>query len=626
MAAVQKTIVFTSNNLAPIRRTSPAAVIDESTFHLARMIADSAERFADRPATRVEGPDGQWTTTSYAGFHRQILAFARALVARGIQPGDRIAIFANNHPEWSIADLGALSAGAVVVPVFAASTAEQVRHILLDSGSRMVVVAGQREAEIVAEAMTPSTSQGNGDGGSVAEPVEVVTFDGLWRMLEEDNRDQADEVARRIEAGRSEDVATIVYTSGTTGVSKGVMLAHGGFGNQMVAIDACWDFQPTDHSVCFLPLAHSLERLWTFHLFHCGCMNTYSPNPKKIGELLPKARPTLLVSVPMLFEKVMTGAKEQASSPVARGVMDWALRVGGQCQRAHRKGKEPAAYWRAQLPLADKLVLSKIRHAVGGNKTLMVSGGAPLRREVEEFFSAAGILLGQGYGLTESGPMMTIYRNDHYKLGTVGFVIKGSQIRIADGGEILVRGGSVMKGYWKNPEATAEAIRDGWLHTGDVGHVDPDGFVSITDRLKDIIVTANGKNVAPQAVEAALMADPVFEQAIVVGDARPCLVAVLQPSRDGWTTLATELGLSDDPTALAVDPAVREALTRRAADLTSGLAHHEQVRGVVVAHDRITMVNGMVTATMKLRRRTIERAFAGQIDQLYKDLHGRRRG
>ncbi|MEL4503335.1 long-chain fatty acid--CoA ligase [Luteococcus sp. H138] len=605
--------------LPPVARTSPAQPVDESTFHLARMIADSATRFADRPATRVEGSDGSWQVDDYPTFHAKILGLARALVARGLQPGDRVMVFSNNRPEWSVCDLGALSAGLIVVPVFATSTAAQVRHILTDSGARLAFVAGQREADLLGQAC----------GDDVT--VDAISFDpvpglaSVADLLAEDNAAYADEVAARVAAGRPEDVATIVYTSGTTGIAKGVMLTHGGFGNQLAAIDDCWDFQPEDHSVCFLPLAHSLERMWTFHLFHCGCQNTYCPNPKKIGELLPKAQPTLLVSVPMLFEKVMAGATEKASGAAARQTMEWALRVGGQCQRAYRKGKQPALYWRSQLPLADKLVLSKIRQAVGGSKTLMVSGGAPLRREVEEFFSAAGILLGQGYGLTESGPMMTIYRNNNYKLGTVGFVIKGSDLSIADGGEILVRGGSVMKGYWNNPEATAAAIRDGWLHTGDVGYVDPEGFVTITDRMKDIIVTANGKNVAPQAVEAALMADPIFEQTVVVGDARPCLVAVVQPSRDGWKTLADELGLADDPQQLTRNPTVVEALRARVSKLTEELAHHEQVRGVVLANDRITMASGLVTSTMKLKRRDIEKVFAKEIEQLYAELRRTRR-
>lgn len=602
----------------PIRRTSPAAPIDPATFHLARTLADSAVRFADRPAQRVATDDGGWQVTSYAEFWRRAQALGRALLARGLESGERVAIFSNNRPEWSVVDYATLAAGGIVVPIFAASSAEQVRHVITDSGSRFVFVDGVREAELLARALDGLDQRPEVFG---FDPVEGLTT--LEAMVAEGHHDHADELARRLAAGTPDDVATIVYTSGTTGVSKGVMLTHGGFGNQSAAIDACWDFQPTDHSVCFLPLAHSLERDWSFHLVHCGCMNTYCHNPKQIGELLPRARPTLLVGVPMFFEKVMAGARAQATGPAAK-VMEWALRVGGQCQHAYRKGKEPALFWRAQLPLADRLVLRKIRDAVGGNKTLLVSGGAPLRREAEEFFSAIGILLGQGYGLTESGPMMTIYRSDHYKLGTVGFCIRGSQIRIGAGGEVLVKGPSVMKGYWNNPEATAEVIKDGWLHTGDVGHVDRDGFIVITDRLKDIIVTANGKNVAPQSVEAALMADPVLDQAIVVGDGRPCLVAVLQPSRQGWSTLADELGLPDDPSTLAASQRVREALATRAAGLTEHLAHHERVRGVVVSHDRISLASGLLTATMKLRRRQVEQVFAREIDALYAELRRRR--
>ena len=601
--------------LPPVEQHSGAQGIDQSTFHLARMLDDSAVRWADLPATRVPDGDG-WTVATYARFHDQVQALARAIAARGVKPGSRILVYSNNRPEWSIADFATLSNAAIVVPVFAASSVGDVRHIAVDSGAQAAFVAGTRELGLLREALE----------GTGQESMPIVTFDRidgeacLWDLVDEQHDDLADEVARRTASGQPDDVATIVYTSGTTGPSKGVMLTHGGFGNQMVAIDECWDFGPGDQSVCFLPLAHSLERDWTFHLFHRGCLNTYCPNPKRIADVLASARPNLLVSVPMLFEKVMAGAKESASSPAASRVMDWALRVGGQCQRAYRKGKEPSLYWRAQLPLADKLVLSRIRAAIGGNKKLLVSGGAPLRKEVEEFFSSAGILLGQGYGLTESGPMMTIYRPDCYKLGTVGFAIKGNEIRFGDGGEVLVRGGSVMKGYWNNPEATAAVMSDGWLHTGDVGYEDRDGFITITDRLKDLIVTANGKNAAPQIVEAALMADPIMEQAVVVGDARPCMVAVLQPSRDGWSALATQLELPDDPASLASHPAVLAELERRAAELTSHLAHHEQVRGVVVSHDRITLASGLVTATMKLRRRQIEQAFAGEIDALYERI------
>lgn len=591
-------------------------------FHLARMIADSAARFADRPATRVEAPDGSWQVQTYRDFHAQIQQLAAVLVARGLEPGDRVAIFSGNRPEWSLADFAVLAAGGIVVPIFAVSTAEQVRHVLTDSGSTRVFVAGQREAELVRQAT---------EGLAAPELVSFDQTEGVTSLAEllagldpEQATTHLQEVERRTAAGRSDHVATIVYTSGTTGLAKGVMLTHGGFGNQQEAIDDCWNFRPTDHSLCFLPLAHALERDWSFHVFHRGCMNTYCTNPKQVARLLAKARPTLLVSVPMLFEKVMSGVWAQASSRSSRRVLRWALGVGAANQRAHVRGQRPSLAQRLQLPLADRLVLSRIRSAVGGNKTLMVAGGAPQRREVEEFFSAAGILLGQGYGLTESGPMMTIYRCDRFRFGTVGFPIKGNQIRVADNGELLVRGPSVMKGYWNNPAATAEVLQDGWLHTGDIGSIDPDGFVRITDRLKDIVVTANGKNVAPQAVEAALMADPGFGQAVVVGDARPCLVAVVEPTTDCWRELADEFRPGASPQELAQLPQVVDRLAERAALATAQLAHHEQVRGVVVSVDRFSLSGGLVTSTLKVKRRAVETAFEKEIERTYRELARRR--
>lgn len=584
--------------------------------HLARMLFASAERFASRPATRVLAGDGSWHVQTYQAFAHRIRHIAAGLAAQGIQPGDRVALYSGNRPEWSEVDFAVLANGAIVVPVFATSSVDEVRHILTDSGARLVVVAGAREAERVR---------------ATGLELPLVSFDpaegamGLDELASQVTPELFAEVERRTAAGRGDDVATIVYTSGTTGPAKGVMLTHGGFGNQQDAIDDCWDFDEFDCSVSFLPLAHSLERDWSFHVFHVGALNTYCTDPKTIGELLPKAQPTCLVSVPMLFEKVMAGVFEAAASPAQRRTLEWALRVGGQCQRAYRKGKEPARYWRTQLPLADRLVLSRIRAAVGGNKKLMVSGGAPLRREVEEFFSAAGILLGQGYGLTESGPMMTIYRPDRYKLGTVGFTIKGNRMAIGDGGEILVSGPSVMKGYWGQPEQTAQVLVDGWLHTGDVGHVDADGFVTITDRMKDIIVTRNGKNVAPQAVEAALLADPRLEQAVVVGDDRPCLVAVVQPTAVALQQWADELGLEGAPDEVVRHPALRDLLAGLASQLTADLAHHEQVRGVVPVSNLITMSSGLVTSTMKVRRGRVEQRLRAEIDASYARIAAARR-
>lgn len=595
---------------------APQLPDDLQAYHLARMLADSAGRFAELPATRVLVADGSWRVQTYREFHDGIRRLAAGLVAQGVRPGDRVALFSGNRPEWSTVDFAVLAVGAVVVPVFANSRVEQVRHVLTDSEPCLAFVAGQRELGIVREAAPglPVASMDHVDGVTSLPELQQLCSDELLA-----------EVDRRTAAGRGDDVATIIYTSGTTGLPRGVMLTHAGFGNQQQAIDDCWDFGPGDQSVCFLPLAHSLERDWTFHLFHSGCLNTYCTNPRTIGELLPRARPNLLVSVPMLFEKVMAGTLEQAGHGPRRRVVEWALSVGRHCQQAAMAGEVPSAFWRAQLPWADRLVLSRIRAAVGGNKKLLVSGGAPLRRQVEDFFSAAGILLGQGYGLTESGPMMTIYRPDRYRLGTVGFPIKGSRITTGDGGELLVSGPSVMKGYWHDPEATAKVLHDGWLHTGDVGAVDQDGFVRVTDRLKEIIVTRNGKNVAPQPIEALLLGEPRFEQVVVVGDDRPCLVAVVQPSSAGLESFAQEAGLSGDEPTAERRHRLEQVVLARVGELLAGLPGHEQVRGVVLAHDEITLASGLLTPTMKIRRRQVADTFASRLDELYRRIAAARR-
>ncbi len=587
--------------------------------NLAVRLRDAIAEHSGRDATRVRVGEG-WVTQTYGEFGRRARAAAAHLVSVGVQPGDRVALFSPNRPEWSEFDLACLSAGAVVVPIYATSTPDQVRHIIADSGAVALAVAGDVELGRVTQVWE-----------SLPELRHVIAFDPV---ATDDERvtsyaalqsrtpasEHVDEVEARLARASADDLASIIYTSGTTGEPRGAVLTHRAFTFELDCLDSFFTITPEDSSLSFLPLSHALERAWTFHVLKHGCLNTYVANAATVAEMMVLARPTLMVSVPRLYEKVfITAHSKVAASPAKKKVFDWAFRVGGQCQRAYRKGKEPALYWKAQLPLADKLVFSSIRDAMGGPKAVMACGGAPLRREIEEFFSAAGMLLSQGYGLTEAAPLVSFNSPGAFKFGTVGRVLTGAEVMIGAEGEILYRGPNVMKGYWNLPEATAAAIDDeGWLHTGDVGYVDVDGYLVITDRIKDLIVTSNGKNIAPGPIEGTILADPLFEHAVVLGDNRPFLTLLVTPSRPHLEEMANQLQIKvTDYRDLLSDPRIAEEMQRRVAALTAKLPTHEQVKDLRVLLEEFSMDNGLLTPTLKVKRREVEKRFAQIIEDMY---------
>lgn len=604
--------------------------------HIAHLFRQAVEQHGWRPATRIR-VDEQWQVQTYDELAERVQATARALVDAGIEHGDRVSIFANNCPEWSQVDLACLTIGAVPTPIYATSTPEQIRHIINDSGSRLIVVGGRSEAERclqVIDEMPAVIRRGDGLGIIAIKPVDDQRVQSLADFErvgdEEPRRSELDaEVERRFAGADPEDLASIVYTSGTTGDPKGVMLQHKAFAAQNHSLDVFFNPGPQEHSLCFLPLSHALERAWTTYVLSHGCMNTYVPDAKTVAEMMVLAKPTMMVSVPKLYETVYATAHAKvADDPTRKRIFDWALRVGGQCQRAYRKGKQPNLYWRSQLPLADKLVLSSIRDAMGGNKVVLACGGAPLRVQVEEFFSAAGLLLLQGFGLTEAAPLVSFNPPTEFKFGSCGKVMPGGELKIGEGSEILYRGPNLMKGYWNQPEATAASFdEEGWLRTGDGGYVDNEGYLVINDRLKDIIVTLNGKNIAPQPIEGLLLADPLFEHAVLLGDNRPCLTLLVKPSLAQLTDIAEKRGVSyTSPTELLNNSEVLDEVRQRVHALTEKLPSHEQIRDLRVLLEEFTMDNGLLTPTLKVKRRAVEQRFNEVIEEMYTKIAERRRG
>lgn len=582
--------------------------------NVAVVFAKAVTRHGQRPATRVRSGDG-WTTRSYAELGADVRRLAARLLADGLERGDRVAIFAPNLPEWSLVDLACLSAGLVVVPLYPTSTPEEIRHILGDSGCRLAFIAGESEwvrlQPMMAELpelrrVVSFTAVGDPAVTTLADEVAAAPPDG-------------GAVDAALARASGDDLATIIYTSGTTGPPKGAMLTHRGFTHQLAVLTAQLSIGPDDSSLSFLPLSHALERAWTFVVLASGCLNTYVPDPRTVAEELVLSRPTMLVSVPRLYEKVVSTAHQKvAGSALKQRLMAWALRVGGQYHSAAEAGAKPSPLLRVQFRVADALVLNSIRNALGGAKSVLACGGAPLRQEIEEFFFACGLLVLQGYGLTEASPLVSFPSPAAHRFGTVGRVIDGSQVRLTDAGEICYRGPNLMLGYWGQPEASAAVLVDGWLHTGDVGEVDADGYLRITDRIKDLIVTSNGKNIAPGPIEGLLATDPLLEHALVLGDNRPYLTLLVAPSLPALEDVGRRLQLTwERRDELLSHPAVLHEIRERVTALTSQLAKHEQIRDLRMAVEEFTQENGLLTPTLKIKRREVERRFAHLIDEMY---------
>lgn len=604
--------------------------------HLAHMFRATVANHGFRPATRVR-QGGQWIIRTYAETGRRVAGLARAFVTPGLltedglQRGDRISLFAGNCPEWIEADLAGMTIGVIPVPIYPTSTPDQIVHIVTDAGVRVIITAGPKELDRILEArdqmpgletvilINPADQVGDHDGLTVLS-LEQVRQAGVSEEIQT-------VVEERMGQSCPDDVAALIYTSGTTGEPKGVMISHRAALAELQALDAFFDVTPADHSLSFLPLSHALEWGWSMAVIRHGCLNTFVPNPKTISAMLAEVRPTLFVSVPKLYEQVMSVAREKVSdSPAKLKIFEWSIRIGREWWQAEQEGRRPSVSLRARHGVADRFVLKAIRDAIGGPKTVLAAGGAPLRKEVEEFFAACGLLVCQGYGLTEASPLVSFNSPGGYKFGTAGRPLVGSQMTTTEDGEILYRGPNVMKGYWKAPEATAAAIEDGWLHTGDIGHIDEDGFLVITDRLKDIIVTLNGKNISPQPIENSLMKDPLFEHAVLLGDNRPCLTLLVKPSLPQVEELAERLHITSmtGPEMLRSEE-LAEEIRRRVAEITEKLPHQEQIRDLRVLWDEFTTDNGLLTPTLKVRRREVEKRFTEIVEEMYARLAARRR-
>lgn len=558
--------------------------------------------------------DGVWTDVTCAEAAGQIRAAALGLISLGVQAGDRVSIFSATRYEWAILDLAILSIGAVTVPIYETSSAEQVRWVLQDSEAVVAFVESDEHAKIVTEL-----------AGDLPALRRVLHIDGsgpkaLDQLAEAGAAEDPAQLTARQAALRSTDPATLIYTSGTTGRPKGCQLTHA---NLLFETRGTQECLPTllnegQRLLIFLPLAHVLARALTLSAFASKVTVGFTSDIKNLLPMLAVFKPTVVVSVPRVFEKVYNTAEQNADSDGKGWIFKSAAQTAVQWSQAHDEGK-PGLVLRARHALFDRLVYHKLRTALGGDCHASVSGGAPLGARLGHFYRGVGLTIYEGYGMTETSAAITVNQIGAVKIGTVGKLVPGNSLRIASDGELLVRGGVVFGGYWRNEQASQDAFADGWLKTGDLGAVDEDGFLTITGRKKEIIVTAGGKNVAPALMEDQLRAHPLISQAMVVGDAKPfvgALITIDPEAFDGWkqrNSKAADASVGDlvtDPDLVAeVDAAVKQT--------NLSVSHAESIRKFRILPVDFTEDTGELTPTMKLKRKVVAEKFASDIEAIY---------
>jgi long-chain acyl-CoA synthetase len=556
----------------------------------------------------------KWIPISSHELYRNTVGIARSLQGWSIQKGDRVAILSENRPEWAMADFACLMLGVIDVPIYPTLLPEQVAYILRDSGARVLFLstADQLKKFLAIKDQTQ------------VEKVVIMDYVGITEALPMHRlmhnspigTEHDAELDARARAAQPEDLATIMYTSGTTGRSKGVMLTHENLVSNLDRSNEDFQIGVGDVCISYLPLSHITARHLDYWLFKDGVTIAYCPNVDDLHKVMMETRPTLFVGVPRVYERIYNAVLRAAGKGFRRSLYDWAIKVG----TAHRgevvAGKTPGgAAWR----LADMLLFSKVHKAFGGRVRGYISGGAPLGQELSEWYASVGIPIYEGYGLTETSPVIAINTPGNLKLGTVGKPLDNLECKIAADGEILVRGKSVFHGYWNKPEETRDAFLDGWFKTGDIGTLDADGFLTITDRKKDLIKTSGGKFIAPQPIEASLKANALVEQAVVIGDRRKFAAVVIVPHfalLEDWARV-NNVPFRNREELVAAEP-VQALYDGIVGELNKRLAQFETIKRVLLVPSDFSVASGELTPTMKLKRRVVEEKYKPRIDDLYR--------
>lgn len=573
-----------------------------------------------KPNLFVAKTGGEWRPISARDFGFTVRALSLGLNALGVQPGDRVAILSENRPEWTMSDYAILCCGGWSVPIYPTLPAAQIAPLLNDSGARAVFVSTADQLAKIESIHAECPALEYVIAYEVAAPARpgYMSFGQAvdkGRATLEMSPGLFDQRASRVQP---DDVATIIYTSGTTGEPKGSMLTHRNF---VANVEGSLERVPISAegtALSFLPLSHVFERMLDYAYHYKSATVTFAESIDKLRDNFLEVNPDCFGAVPRVYEKVQARILDRvaASPAIRRKLFAWALQVGLDRIDREEKGETPSPSW--QFRIADRLVLSKIRSLLGSRFRFAVSGGAPLSRDLARFFLAAGVRIYEGYGLTETSPVIAVNGPTAWRLGTVGKPISNIEVKIADDGEILTRGPCVMKGYYKKAEATAEAIdAEGWFHTGDIGHLDADGFLAITDRKKDLIVLAGGKKAAPQPIENELKKSPFISLPIVLGDRHKFLAALLVPNFERLADYAKEKGITIEDGKIDANPEIRALFQREIDEYNRDKPHHEQLRAFAILPADLTIEDGSITPTLKVKRRILEKRYAALIDAMY---------
>lgn len=553
----------------------------------------------------------KWIPISSRELYRDVAGTARALLNWGIRKGDRVAILSENRPEWAVADFACCAVGAIVVPIYTTLTAEQTAFMLRDSGARVIFASTARQIEKIFSIKDQTALEQvvamDYFGNPQAVPMHRLMHGGPPA------RDAGfDAMARSI---GPDDVATLIYTSGTTGTPKGALLTHGNIAsNLLYSLD---DYDIGYLSISFLPLSHITARHVDYALLNRGVTVAYLPNHEQLPQAMQELHPTFFIAVPRVYEKIRETVEKKAAAGIKHALYKWAMAVGERHKPEVLAGRAPASNsWK----IADALLFSKVRNALGGKVRVFISGGAPLGRELAEWFAAVGIRICEGYGLTETSPVIALNSPKMYRIGTVGKPLPNVEVRIGEDGEILTRGPSVFKGYWRQPEETEAAFEGDWFKTGDIGHLDHDGFLAVTDRKKNLIKTSGGKFIAPQPLEARLKSNPLVAEAVIVGDRHKFPAVVLLPEFEQLKVWAAENNvIATDAEALIADPRVRALFQGIVDDANKNLAQFEKMKRMLLIAQPFSIDDGTLTPTLKLRRKAVVDRHKDEIDALYRE-------
>jgi len=589
---------------------------------IAEMFLNVTKTYPDKTLF-TEKVNGEWVGDKGSEIYEMVKNASFGLAAVGIQPKDNVAILSSNCRRWAYSDYAIATRGASSVTVYPTLIPKQVQYIVSHSDSKLLFAQDQSQMDKIMEIKSQCPELDTivyFDDSLSYDDENIISF---TELMEKGKAFQASDSAYDYETealkATPDDILTLIYTSGTTGNPKGVMLTHGNLVSNIKAANARLGISDEDVFLSFLPLSHSFERLGDYVGTHAGANITYAESMDKVIDNLKEVEPTVAMSVPRLYEKMYAGvqAKFAAGSFIKRKIAGWAVKTGFEYVEARNSGTISPKLAK-KMKRAEKLVFSKVQALLGSRFKMFASGGAPLAADIGSFFDAAGIKILEGYGLSETSPVITLNPPSDYRFGTVGPVIDGVEIKLADDGEILSRGPHIMKGYYKDEAGTREAIsEDGWFHTGDIGVID-DGYLRITDRKKNIIVTAGGKNIAPAPMEGALIMNKYFEQALVMGDRRKFISAILVPNFVELSAWATENNFSDtSPAALVEDPKIYDMLMGEVEKVMENFSSYEAVKKIMLLPKEFNIEDGTLTPTLKIKKRVVEERYKNEIDALY---------